>query len=253
MGTVSFDVVATGDSIIGKERTDGAVNEYFEQYSGLTMANGAFGGNCASVRGDAGRYARHEESITLPRLAEAICYQDFGAQWADLAASRMTIGYFEESMRNLAEADFRKAKALMLAFGTNDYLSGKAPDDPSDPFNTETYGGALRYAVDLLQKTYPELEVVLVTPLFCHIPERDNCFEQTFYGGETLDKYADVAKAVAAQYGLYVIDALYGAGIDEGNYEEYTDGGGLHLNKAGRERYARFLAEETRKLLEGMN
>lgn len=246
-------MIVTGDSIIGKERTDGTVDEYFEQYSGLTMANGAFGGNCASTRGDAGRYAHHEESITLPRLAEAICYRDFGAQWADLAASQKKIDYFKESMSRLAAADYGQAKALMLAFGTNDYLSGKALDDPENPFNTETYGGALRYAVELIQKTYPELEIILVTPMFCHIPGWGNCFEQTFYGGETLDKYAETEREIAAQYGLHVIDTLYGAGIDETNYEAYTDGGGLHLNKAGRERYARFLAEETKKLLEGIN
>lgn len=56
----SWDVVVTGDSIIGKERTDGPVNAYFEEYSGMTMLNGAFGGNCASVGENADRYSFHE-------------------------------------------------------------------------------------------------------------------------------------------------------------------------------------------------
>lgn len=243
-----WDVVVTGDSIIGKEREDGAVDVYFEEYSGLTMVNGAFGGNCASVE-DADRYSYQGESITLPYLAEAICYRDFGVQWADLAANQTKVAYFEASLRNLAAVDFGQTKILMLSFGTNDYLSGKKPDDPENPFNIESYGGALRYSIELLKKTYPDLEIVLVTPLFCHITGQKNCLEEAFYGGETLDKYAEIEKDIAAEYGLNVIDVLDGLGVDESNYEQYTDGGGLHLNKAGREIYARFLAEKTAELL----
>lgn len=245
-----WDVVVTGDSIIGKERYDGAVDAYFEEYSGLTMVNGAFGGNCAAVE-DADRYSYQGESITLPYLAEAICYRDFGVQWADLAANQTKIDYFEESLHNLEAVDFRQVKVLMLSFGTNDYLSGKKPDDPEDPYNIESYGGALRYSVELLKKTYPELKIVLVTPLFCHIPGHEDGLEEAFYGGGTLDEYAEAEKKIAAEYGLHVIDILDGLGMDESNYEQYTDGGGLHLNKAGREKYARFLAEKTEEMLEG--
>lgn len=247
------DVVAIGDSIIGKEREDGTVDEFFEKYSGLTMVNGAFGGNCASVGENAGRYSCQGESFTLPELAEAICYQDFAVQRADLAASQRKIAYFEESIDNLAEVDFQQTKILMAAFGTNDYLSGKKPDDPEDPYNIETYAGALRYGIELLGKTYPDLEIVLVTPLFCHISGWENCYKESFYGGETLDKYVDAEKKVAAEYGLYVIDVFGGSGIDETNYEQYMESGGLHLNREGREKYARFLAEKTEELLEEKN
>ncbi len=247
------DVVAIGDSIIGKEREDGTVDEYFEKYSGLTMVNGAFGGNCASVGENAGRYSYQGESFTLPELAEAICCQDFAVQRADLAASQRKIAYFEESIDNLAEVDFQQTKILMAAFGTNDYLSGKKPDDPEDPYNIETYAGALRYGIELLGKTYPDLEIVLVTPLFCHISGWDNCCKESFYGGETLDRYVEAEKKVAAEYGLYVIDVFDGIGIDETNYEQYMESGGLHLNREGREKYARFLAEKTEELLEAKN
>lgn len=247
------DVVAIGDSIIGKEREDGTVEEYFEKYSGLTMVNGAFGGNCASVGENADRYSRQGESFTLPELAEAICYQDFSVQRADLAASQRKIAYFEESIDRLAEVDFRQTKILMAAFGTNDYLSGKKPDDPEEPYNVETYAGALRYGIELLGKTYPDLEIVLVTPPFCHISGWENCYKESFYGGETLDRYVEAEKKVAAEYGLYVIDAFGKAGIDETNYERYMESGGLHLNREGREKYARFLAEKTAELLEEKN
>lgn len=243
-----WDVVVMGDSIIGKGRGDGSVDEYFEKYSGMTMVNGAFGGNCASVGEHADRYSYHEESINLYNLAKAACYRDFGVQWADLAASQTKVAYFEEALSELSAADLNQTRILLLAFGTNDYTTGRKLDDPDDPYNVKTYGGALRYAVELFQETYPDLKVVLVTPLFCHLSERENCFGEDF-GGGTLDQYAEKEKEIAAEYGLDVIDVLEDVGINETNYEDYLEDG-MHLNEAGRELYARFLAEKIRQLSE---
>lgn len=243
-----WDVVVMGDSIIGKGRGDGSVDEYFEKYSGMTMVNGAFGGNCASVGEHADRYSYHEESINLYNLAKAACYRDFGVQWADLAASQTKVAYFEEALSELSAVDLNQTRILLLAFGTNDYTTGKKLDDPDDPYNVKTYGGALRYAVELFQETYPDLKVVLVTPLFCHLSERENCFGEDF-GGGTLDQYAEKEKEIAAEYGLDVIDVLEDVGINETNYEDYLEDG-MHLNEAGRELYARFLAEKIRQLSE---
>lgn len=243
-----WDVVVMGDSIIGKGRGDGSVDEYFEKYSGMTMVNGAFGGNCASVGEHADRYSYHEESINLYNLAKAAGYRDFGVQWADLAASQTKVAYFEEALSELSAADLNQTRILLLAFGTNDYTTGKKLDDPDDPYNVKTYGGALRYAVELFQETYPDLKVVLVTPLFCHLSERENCFGEDF-GGGTLDQYAEKEKEIAAEYGLDVIDVLEDVGINETNYEDYLEDG-MHLNEAGRELYARFLAEKIRQLSE---
>lgn len=244
----AWDVVVIGDSIIGKGREDGTIDEYFEKYSGMTMVNGAFGGNCASVGEHADRYSYHEESINLYNLAKAVCYRDFGVQWADLAASQTKVAYFDEALSELSAADMNQTGILLLAFGTNDYTTGKRLDDPDDPYNVKTYGGALRYAVELFQETYPDLKVVLVTPLFCHLSERENCFGEDF-GGGTLDKYAEKEKEIAAEYGLDVIDVLGDAGINETNYEDYLEDG-MHLNRAGRELYARFLAEKISQLSE---
>lgn len=243
-----WDVVVMGDSIIGYEREKGGVDRYFEEYAGLTMLNGAFGGNTASVGENADRYSYNDECINLYSLTKAACYRDFGVQRADLAASRTKLEYFDGVLEGLSAVDFDQTKILLLSFGTNDYLAGRKPDDPDDPLNVETYGGALRYAVEMFQETYPDLKIVFVTPLFSHLYGHENCFKERF-GGETLDEYAKVEKEIAAEYGLDVLDVLNEVGIDETNYEEYMDGG-LHLNRKGRELYARFLAERIGKLLE---
>lgn len=241
-------MVVTGDSIIGKERLEGPVDAYFTEYSGMTMLNGAFGGNCASVGEEAYRYSFHEESLTLYQLAKALSYRDFGVQWADMAASQTKIWYFEETLAGLASADLERTKYLMLSFGTNDYVNGKLLDNPDDPYDESTYGGALRYAIELIQAAYPDLEIVLVTPPYCHLAGRKSGLQEDF-GGGTLDQYVALEKSIGEAYGVHVIDAFWELGIDEDNYEEYMEGG-LHLNGAGREFYGRFLAEQMRRIEE---
>lgn len=243
-----WDVVVIGDSIIGFGQEDGGVGDCFEEYSGLTMVNGAFGGNSAGMGKNADRYSYNEESINLYNLAKAACYRDFGVQWADLAASRTKIGYFDGVLERLSAVDFYQTKILLLSFGANDYTTGIKPDDPDDPLNVKTYGGALRYTVEMFQETYPDVKIVFVTPLFNHLSGRENCFKEDF-GGGTLDEYAKVEKEIAVEYGLDVIDILGELGVDESNYKDYLLDG-MHLNKEGRAVYARFLAEKIGQLLE---
>ena len=246
-----WDVIVLGDSIIGKEREDGPIHVYFEEYSGMSMLNAAFGGNCASVGENAGRYSYNDESLSLCRLAEAVCYKDYGVLKADMAASRVKADYFEETLEQLAAADLKQADILLLEFGANDYTAGRKLDNPGNPRDVYTYGGALRYAIELLQRAYPDLKIVLVTPLYCHLAERKNCLEEDF-GGGTLDEYADLEKKIAKEYGLDVIDVFYEIGIDESNVMEYTRDG-MHLRHEGRQYYARFLAEKIEELSERNN
>lgn len=195
-----WDVVVLGDSIIGKEREEGTIHEYFEEYSGLSMLNAAFGGNCASMGENSYRYSYYEESLSLCRLAEAVCYKDFAVQKADLAASQTKAEYFEEVLAGLAAGDLDQTDILLLEFGVNDYTAGRRLDNPEDRFDVYTYGGALRYAIELFREAYPNLEIILVTPAYCHIDGYENCLEEDF-GGGTLDQYADMEKEIAAEYG----------------------------------------------------
>lgn len=243
----SFPIVALGDSIIGKERDGSAVHAYFEEYTGVPMLNAAFGGNLAGAGENADRYSHHEESLNLYALAEAICYRDFGVQKADMAASQIKGWYFWEALGGLESADLEQTDILLLEFGVNDYMMGKKLDNPEDALDVNTYGGALRYAIELFQKTYPDLDIVLVTPAFCHIVDYGMCTEVDF-GGGTLDAYADLGKEIAAEYGLDVIDVFYKFGLDQTNVMVYTEDG-MHLSVEGRQMYAHFLQEQLREKL----
>lgn len=238
----SYDIVALGDSIIGKERDGSCIQARVEEYTDVSMLSGAFGGNLASRGEDADRFSQHEESLNLYAVAESLCQRDFGVQKADLAASQTKAWYFEDALKGLEGADLSRTDILLLEFGVNDYMAGKALDNPEDPYDIDTYGGALRYSIELFEETYPDLEIVLVTPAFCHVVDRGFCTEADF-GGGTLEGYVEQEKAIAVQYGLRVVDVFHEFGMDETNVMELTEDG-MHLNPEGRNAYARFLVEE---------
>lgn len=244
--TVSYDAVVLGDSIIGKEHDGSGVHYYFQEASGFTMYNGAFGGNCASAGEKDNHYSYNEESLSLCRMAEAICSRDFGVQLADIGASQVKLDYFKETMEGLAGIDFEQVDMLLLEFGFNDYSSGRRLDNPEDPYDVYTCGGAMRYAIELFQKTYPDLRIVIVTPCYCWISGYEDCTKEDF-GYGTLEKYVALEKEIAAEYGVDVVDIFYGLGFNESNIFSYTQDG-IHLNPEGRRVYGTFLGEKVREL-----
>lgn len=238
--TKGYDVVALGDSILGKARGSENIQNVIEEVSGLTMYNGAFGGNTAGAWEEDYRYSFHDRSLNLWKLTEAVCRKDFGEQLADLAASQVKVWYFDEVMQGLTEIDFTQVRMLLLEFGTNDYAFGIPLDNQEDARDVCTYGGALRYSVELLQETYPNIKIVLVTPLPCLLRATES---------GTLEEYVALEKKIAEEYQIAIIDAYEEAGFDETNLSLYLEDD-LHLNADGRRIYGAFLGEKVKELME---
>lgn len=245
-GQETPELVILGDSIMGKEREVTTVASVMEEVSGLQIFNGAFGGSCASSNNLDNRYSYHEDSLNLCRLQDAICNRDFGVQLADLPVNPYQSAYFPETLQQLSQIDFTKVRYLLIEHGTNDYSSGRALDDEKDPMNVYTFGGALRFSIRNLQKTYPKLQIILVTPNFCHISGYEDCAKQSF-GYGTMEDYAALEKKIAAQYGITLIDAYHEDGFNADNVLSLTEDG-IHLNEDGRKQYGTYLGEQLKQL-----
>jgi len=162
-----YDIVLLGDSIAGKERLFTTVDSRISEITGKTIYNGAFGGSCASTANYDMRYDYHEDSLNLCRFIDAICQQDLGIQLSDLPNNQFQSWYFPESLKEMETIDYEKVDVFVLQHGTNDYSGGRPLDNQDNPKDIYTYGGALRYSIERLQETYPDAEIVLVTPAFC--------------------------------------------------------------------------------------
>ncbi len=230
-------VVCLGDSIFGDVTYSPTIPAMMEEELGIRVFNGAFGGTCMSCTNREGRSTFFEDDLNMCHLAQAIAYRDFTVQKYGIKGNAFQLDYFKSSLEQLALVDFNQVEILFIEHGTNDYNSGTTLDDVLNPYNMETFGGATRYTIELLQKEYPHIKIVLVTPAYCYFTDENNIkigdSNEMDFGGGILPDFVELEKQIAADYGLDIIDQYYDSGITAQNIEEYTLDG-LHFNEAGR-------------------
>ena len=251
--TNSYRIVCLGDSILGNVRDETSVTSVMESILGEEVANGAFGGTCASLSNTGYRPTFYEDSINLTMLADAIADKDFFVQLCDISSNNFTLPYFEDCLRELSTIDFTQAEILFIEHGINDYSAGRPVDNPENPKDVFTYAGALRYSIEKLQEAYPKLQIVLVTPLYCYFLEngvRGLDSEQADFGHGVLEAYVEAERQVAKEYGLPCIDNFANLGVNRDTIDEYAEDG-IHLNEKGRALLANALAEYVKSNSEG--
>lgn len=243
-----YDIVILGDSVIGNQSYATHCTEIVAERTGLSVFNGAFGGTCMSYVQWENRQV--ESSLwCMTELAQAVCYRDFAAQKASVAygdyyeeTNTSTLEYFKDRMNELAEIDFREVKILIIEHGTNDYNSGQPLENGEDPYDKTTFAGALRCSLKLLGETYPDLRIIVMSPLYCELQGRTaKCYE-TSYGGGTLDEYVEKEREVAGEFGVEFLDAYHASGIWENNADTYLMDD-LHPSQEGQILLGNFLAD----------
>lgn len=230
-------IVVLGDSIIGNIREETSVTSVMERELGKKVINGAFGGTCMASTNRDLKSTYYEDSLNLAILVDAIVEKNFMVQKSDINGSQFKLPYFKQGLMDLSEIDFEKVEILVIQQGTNDYNAGNPLDNPNNPYDKTTFGGALRYTIEQIQDNYPDIQIVLTTPIYCEILQQDGTYldcAQLDFGYGSLEKYVNLEKEIAQEYGITLIDNYNELGIDETNVDIYTEDG-LHLNEEGRE------------------
>lgn len=124
-----------------------------------------------------------------------------------------------------------KKLCFFLLYGTNDFFGGRAVDNPNDPYNTETYAGALRNNLKQYMPLFPDAKFIILTPYFTSY-FLNGTEPQSEIGGALTD-YVDAAVSVAQELGVPCMDNYHGLGINESNVDYYT-ADGCHPNENGR-------------------
>ncbi len=241
----SYRIVCLGDSIIGNERGDTSITGILQDILEEPVYNGAFGGSTMARRQTQDRAAVTTDTLSMVKLSESIAHQDFSVQNAGVTRCAV-MDYFPDSVYKFQHIDFSKVEILVIEHGVNDYLAGVPLENPQDPFDEYTYAGALRQVLKNLRQAYPEQRVILVTPTYCWFLFKElNCGNNNT-GSGILEDYVNMELAIAAEYGVEVLDNYHHSGIgDTGVFEEweiYTQDG-LHLNEKGRRLVAERIAD----------
>lgn len=249
---LTYEIVVLGDSIVGNP-VEGGVTfpELLEEKLGVPVLNGGLGGTSMAMYYEKMWSSMANTEWSMVKLAEAIAYDDWKSQKATMAyaecysqVNNQALDYFGQTMECLSNVDFSQVKLLVIEHGSNDYNAGKAVDNPENKYDVTTFGGALRKTLKLLQEKYPDMRILLISPIYCALGENNSqkCYDTRYGNGGFLQEYVELEKEIAAEFGVEWLDAYHESGIHEENADEYL-ADYLHPNAKGHALLSDFLEE----------
>lgn len=239
-------VVNFGDSIFGNFRPPEDISTYIAEETGATVYNVGFGGCRMSEHS-----LKHFDRFGMYRLAYSVTTRDFTLQ--DESFSYEPIeeplpAYFKGSLELLKSIDFSKVDIITIAYATNDYTAER-PVETENRYDLTSFAGALRYSLDTLIKAFPNVKIVLCTPLYRFWRDERGEFtddsETRLYNGQSLKDFIDKMKEIAKDYGLHCIDNYRDSGINaESRSYCFSATDSSHPLEPGRRMVAKNMARE---------
>lgn len=232
-------VVNFGDSIFGNFNDSTSISNQMSNILGTSCINVGFGGCQMSDRPDPTAWA----PFSMCNLATAIATGDFTAQdnainnpnWKDKPS------YFANHLQLIKDMDFSTVDYITIAYGTNDYTAGDILDNPNDKLDKNTVMGALRYSIETILTAYPNIRILIGTPIFRLWLESDKSTikstsnEVTYAGGYTLKEMVEKYKEVGKEYQIPVLDAYNNLSLNKFNWRLFFDNTDTtHPNAKGR-------------------
>lgn len=236
-------IVVLGDSIPGQVRDESSVSGQLSLLLGREVCNGALGGTCFSYIDGEGRLAYTKDSLSFAAISQAVALDDFGMQQA-AAVRESATEYFPEVIDTLELIDFSGVDILLVQYGVNDYHAGVPLENPEDPYDRHTFGGALRSALSMWREACPDVRILLLTPTYSWYLYTDETCEEKDEGGGVLEAYVDRELQIAEELGVEILDVYH----DFYPHEVWEDWmlytrDGLHPNEEGRRLLAETIAE----------
>lgn len=220
-------LVCFGDSITGQFSPPTDYPSMIAQRTGMTVYNLGVSGCRMSYHPD-----QYYEAFSMTRLAEAIKSGDFAYQETAIGH---TVDYIAERVNTLKSIDWSKVDYVTIFYGTNDIQGGVALDDMDNPTSDGAFLSACRYVLQTLWGAYPNLKILLLTPMYRFWDESTDS-DNKMFGSHHFSDYVDGLLQVAKDHKVPAVDLYHTLGINWFNRLHYfssTDG--THPNEAGRE------------------
>lgn len=238
-------VVNFGDSLFGNTQGASSVSNVISNVTGAVVYNCGFGG----CRMAGGQEIEAWQSFSMFRLSDEIVKEnDDPTKWnlQDAAVNNEKWNnkptYFDNTLSVLKGIDFNLVDFITIAYGTNDYTGGNLIDDESNPLNTDTFSGALRYSLEKIMAKYKQLKILICTPTYRLWFNPDGSVEsdsdtKDYASTGTLINYVEAEKEIAKEFKIPVLDNYFGLGINKYNaLEFFTIADGTHHNDLGRKK-----------------
>lgn len=238
-----MQIVILGDSIMDGDRTESGAADIISEQLGAKVYNMSIGGTTAALMPTDSYDFKKWNSCGLLGLVNAI---------QGNISTDVFKGYAAEQM--LKTCDFSKTDYFIIEYGINDFLTGKIPNsrylEGGDTLAVEshcTYTGALESAITKLRSSFPDAQILVVSPHYCQIFSGKTFIGDGYsldYGYGPLINFARGAEYVANQHkedGVLFFNAFEESGIDAETADDYLSDG-VHMTPLGARIYAEKIA-----------
>ena len=187
-------------------------------------------------------------------MAYSIANNDWSVQNDALNYEDRT-SYAKEPLTLLKSLDFNNVDMITINYGVNDWQAGVPLDNTENETDSGTFLGALRYSLNLLLTSYPNIRIVVISPCWKFFTNNNNEYENdsdTMQNNEgyELPAFIENEKKLAKAYHLPYVDLYNFLGINKYTKEVYfSDNDSTHHNEKGRRLIASYLANAIKNIL----
>lgn len=211
-------LVAFGDSVT----EFGNYPDIIAKNTGMSVQNMGFKGTRLAYH----PYAAYEP-FSLTNLIDAVITRNFSVQDIAIQEDRNYSPAFKQHYEELKTIDFNQVDIVSVFIGTNDYMGNHAAVVPlGTPTDTtrETFYGAINYFVNTMQKAYPDVELVFVTPTWRMNHEElggASATNQPNARGNYLIEFVDAIIERGNYYDISTLDLYRTSGLSEENHSTF--------------------------------
>ena len=256
------NIVLLGASLFGY-KNDNVLLEYLTKKTNKFVINAGFpGSRGAYAVSTAG--SSDWDKLSFVNVADCIVsgnYQSIETAIGNLGSS---YSYFLDRLASLKTLDLTKPTIIFLGYGNNDITKGSpigdlwAKEQSLSTYDKTALLGALNYGMAKIMQAYPNVKVVVNTPIWRMIggtvdPEGGTTgdpvapYEYTNTLGLTFYQYLEAIETNCKRCGVRVFDTFRMGGRCVFNWNYYSVDT-THWNKAGFDLFSTALAEESKNI-----
>lgn len=159
----------------------------------------------------------------------------------------------QEVYDTLTTLDFNTVDVVTIMYDASDYLMGHGMYSDENPTDIQQFTGNLEAGIELLQKTYPHIRIIVMSPTYAYALDEEGNYissDKYVYGEmDVLSTYSIRQCMSCLSRSVSFVDHLYGT-VNEDNATEYLVDH-VHLNQKARELITRrFMDALTRNGME---
>lgn len=233
-------IVAFGNAPFADDRgSDDNLANIIAEKTGATIYNCSISESyAANVRSSLQTEHPPMDSFTFYWLTTLFCVDNtelFDMEIETVEAGTPLREECEDVIKTLESIDFNTVDVITIMYDATDYYAGRLEYDGVSYTNTKTFIGNINAGIELIQKTYPHIRIILLSPTYAYYVDDDgNLLDSELnYNYLPLSSYAMILERISHISGVTYVDNFYGS-VNANNADDYLENH-YQLNKKGRE------------------